>query len=72
METNWKYVEKNLHNFDNRLVDMLKVVSPIALPKPTLVPLPEAIAKIIIGQMLSSKAANSIYERIVSFKDKYG
>ena len=38
--------------------------------KPSLIPLPEAIVKVITGQMLSGVAANTIYKRISLLREK--
>jgi len=38
--------------------------------KPSVIPLPEAIVKVITGQMLSGAAANTIYKRISLLREK--
>jgi len=43
---------------------VLAAIETIPVLRPRKMPLPEAVVRVVVGQMLSSKAARSIYARV--------
>lgn len=54
----------HLKNIYPELSFLLNSVSPLAPLQPDSLPIPEAVTKIVVGQMLSRVAANTIYARM--------
>ncbi len=60
--------DKHLRETYPRLLYFFDVLGPIEIPKSTL-SVPEAVVRIIVGQMLSRTAARAIYQRLVNERD---
>lgn len=54
------------------LCGLLEKVSPLPDLVPQYLPVSEAVTKIVVGQMLSRAAADTIYARLTSARDRYG
>lgn len=55
-----------------RIEPLVVAVGTISAPERSTEILPEAVAEIVVGQMLSSKAASSIYQKMKSARDVEG
>lgn len=52
--------------------DLFAAAGPLRLPRAEATPVAEAIARIVVGQMLSGTAATTIYRRITQARDAAG
>lgn len=68
----WKGTQLKLIKAEPRIEPLVVALGPISAPELSSEMLPEAVAKIVIGQMLSGKAASSIYQKMESARDSEG
>jgi DNA-3-methyladenine glycosylase II len=68
----WHEANQHIRTALPQIRPMLDYLGPIELPQPSLVSIPEAVVKIVIGQMLSNSAARAIYSRVSKATESAG
>lgn len=62
----------HLHTAYPQISGYLEALETLPSLEPRSIPVAEALTKIVVGQMLSRKAAESIYQRLVVARDRLG